>query len=172
MPTLKTMQEEQRTWVNHNFPGRGDYYPLLGVVEELGELVTSEISEDNPGIFDAIADITIFMADYCTAQGYDIDEIYTDAPEQVARRDAGEYVMLIVAEVGRIAHHHLKRLQNIRGTHDEHGEMIKYSIGMILTYLDFYCFEQGKDFMKIVEDTWSEVKKRDWKVNPITGDNK
>jgi DNA-binding XRE family transcriptional regulator len=37
--TFRRLQDEQRPWVQHNFPGRDSYYPLLGAVEEYAELL-------------------------------------------------------------------------------------------------------------------------------------
>ena len=36
--TLEELQAVQREWVEHNFPNRTNYHPLLGAVEEIGEL--------------------------------------------------------------------------------------------------------------------------------------
>jgi NTP pyrophosphatase (non-canonical NTP hydrolase) len=103
--TLRQLQEEQKKWVQHNFPGFLDYYPLLGAVEELGEL----------------------------------------------------------------AHAHLKMVQGIRGTREEHLEKAQDAIGDVIIYLSNYCTAMGFDFQKILETTWDEVKQRDWKRFPKDG---
>lgn len=105
--TLRQLQEEQRPWQQHNFPGREAYYPLLGAVEELGEL----------------------------------------------------------------AHEHLKDIQGIRGTHEEHMEKAKDAVADTIIFLSDYCSAMGFDLQEIVEQTWNEVKKRDWKLDPIHGMN-
>lgn len=106
MLTFKQLQDEQVSWVQHNFPGRKSFYPLLGVVEELGEL----------------------------------------------------------------AHTHLKALQGIRGTPEEHEEAGKDAIGDIVIFLSDYCTAMGWDFQEIVEHTWFDVvKKRDWQANRDEG---
>src|SRR3989337_1864592 len=43
--TLRQLQSEQREWVDHNFPKRADYYHLLGVMEELGELAHAHLKQ-------------------------------------------------------------------------------------------------------------------------------
>ena len=38
MRTLNILQEETSEWANRNFPDAKPYQPLLGAMEELGEL--------------------------------------------------------------------------------------------------------------------------------------
>jgi len=103
--TLRQLQEEQRPWVEHNFPGREAYYPLLGAVEELGEL----------------------------------------------------------------AHAHLKQLQGIRGTDQEHEDAAKDAVGDVVVFLADYCSARGFDFQDILNETWAKVKQRDWRKDPVGG---
>lgn len=102
---LKQLQDEQRPWVAHNFPGREAYYPLLGAVEELGEL----------------------------------------------------------------AHAHLKMIQGIRGTKEEHLANAKDAVADVIIFLSDYCTAMGFDLAECVEVTWEQVKQRDWIKNPKTG---
>jgi NTP pyrophosphatase (non-canonical NTP hydrolase) len=70
-------------WSEHNFPGRPAHQPLLGVGEELGELYHAHLkreqgirgsdAEHAAGIEDAVADIVIFLADFCNAEGIDLE---------------------------------------------------------------------------------------------------
>ena len=93
---LRKLQEEQREWSEHNFGKHPAWQPLLGAVEELGELAhahlkesqgirTSESHTDNAK--DAVADIVIYLADYCSTRGFDFEEIVFDTWEKVKRRD-------------------------------------------------------------------------------------
>lgn len=95
--TLRQLQEEQRPWVEHNFPGRKPYFPLLGVVEEIGELAHAHLKAEQ-GIRgtkeelalkarDAIGDVIVFLADYCTASGYDLQSIVEEVWAEVKQRD-------------------------------------------------------------------------------------
>lgn len=115
--TLKQLQDEQRLWVQHNFPGRDAYYPLLGTAEEIGELAEAHgqaslhvtelckslgrlshahlkavqnirITEDHQANKrDAVADIVIFLADYCTANNIDFQNAIESTWAQVKQRD-------------------------------------------------------------------------------------
>ncbi len=94
--TLRQLQEEQRPWVKHNFPGRHPYYPLLGLMEELGELSHAHLkslqgirtSEDHDAAkIDAVADIVIFLADYCSGNGIDLQDALNLTWAKVKQRD-------------------------------------------------------------------------------------
>ena len=38
MGQIADLQEEHRLWVEHNFPDQEQHQPLLGIIEEVGEL--------------------------------------------------------------------------------------------------------------------------------------
>lgn len=103
--TFRRLQDEQRPWVAHNFPNHDSQDPLLGAVEELGEL----------------------------------------------------------------AHAHMKLKQGIRGTPTELVSAAKDAIADMVIYLADYCTARGFDFQSLVEETWTRVKSRDWKADPVTG---
>ncbi len=76
----------------------------------------------------------------------------------------------IMEEVGELAHAHLKQVQGIR-TNEEHTEAKRDAIGDIIVYLSDYCTSEGIDFEKAVQETWDEVRQRDWKGNAENGKN-
>lgn len=95
--TLRRLQEEQRIWVAHNFGSdRPSWHPLLGAVEELGELAHAHLKEEQgirssegleDAAKDAVADCIIYLSDYCSARGFDLDEIVSDTWDEVKQRD-------------------------------------------------------------------------------------
>jgi len=94
--TFKQLQDEQRPWVKHNFGDRPPWHPLLGAVEELGELAHAHLkevqgirmSEDHvANAQDAVADIVVYLSDYCTARGWDFGELVEKAWSKVKQRD-------------------------------------------------------------------------------------
>lgn len=97
MMTFRQLQDEQRPWVEHNFPGREPYYPLLGAVEEIGELAHSHLkrvqgirgteADHDAAAMDAVADTIIFLADYCSAMGYDLQDVMEETWAKVRQRD-------------------------------------------------------------------------------------
>lgn len=94
--TLRQLQTEQRAWAQHNFPGRDPWQPLLGVVEEVGELSHAHLKAEQ-GIrtnqdhaaakIDAIGDIVIYLADYCSANGICLHTAVETTWRMVQRRD-------------------------------------------------------------------------------------
>jgi NTP pyrophosphatase (non-canonical NTP hydrolase) len=71
--------------------------PLLGVMEELGELAHAHLKatervrgtpeEHAAKARDAIGDVVIFLADYCSAQGYDFQDCVEATWASVQQRD-------------------------------------------------------------------------------------
>ncbi len=93
---LKRLQNEQRPWVKHNFGDRPSWHPLLGLVEEVGELCHAHLKQAQ-GIrtnedheldkMDAIGDIVIYLADYCSAEGIDLQVVVEETWKDVKERD-------------------------------------------------------------------------------------
>lgn len=95
--TFRQLQAEQRAWVAHNFPDREVYYPLLGAVEELGELAHAHLkqlqgirgtaAEHEAAAQDAVADAIIYLSDYCSARGFDLQALVETTWARVKQRD-------------------------------------------------------------------------------------
>lgn len=95
--TLEILQKQQKSWVAHNFPDRLDYYPLLGAMEELGELSHAHLKtlqgirgtalEHYDKKCDAIGDIIIYLADYCTANDICMQSALEQTWDHVQGRD-------------------------------------------------------------------------------------
>jgi len=97
MFSIRKFQQEQKEWSNKNFKGKEPYQPLLGVVEEVGELAHSHLKGEQ-GIRgtdielrsmaqDAVADIIIYLADYCNMRGFDLEHCLEKTWEKVKQRD-------------------------------------------------------------------------------------
>lgn len=72
-------------------------------------------------------------------------------------------------EIGELAHHYLKREQGIR-LEEDHDAEIKDAAADIVIYLLDFCNAEGIQLSKELDATWEQVKKRDWKANPKTGE--
>ena len=91
------MQRTVGDWATKNFgAGRPSYWPLLGVVEEVGELCHAHLkgeqgvrtNEDHlANAKDAVGDILIYMMDYCECMGFDMEEIFNETWAEVSKRD-------------------------------------------------------------------------------------
>lgn len=96
MFNLKQFQREHAAWEQRNFGKQPAYRLLMGVVEELGEL-THALLKQEQGIRahenlvekekDAIGDLVVFLTGYCTARGYDLEDVLASVWDQVKLRD-------------------------------------------------------------------------------------
>jgi hypothetical protein len=168
--TLMQLQQEQVPWVEHNFPGRPSWMPLMGICEEVSELVCAHAKHDHEEILDAIGDIVVFASDYCSAMGWDIHLIHTmgEGSPLAARVRGADMEARTLLEmhtaVGEMQHGHLKMQQKIRGTRTEHAVAIQAGLckllALLVVYADYTQLELS--LLEIVEATWSDVRTRDW----------
>src|SRR5690606_9697949 len=103
MAALDEVQGLHHQWLDHNFPGqtgtewpgeRG-WEPLLGVVEEVGELAHAHLKatqgirgtreELRAEAADAVGDVVIYLLSYCNATGLNLGDCAAD-PEKGAAR--------------------------------------------------------------------------------------
>lgn len=94
---LSDLQNEVATWSAKNFPGKLPHQPLLGACEEVGELshahlkceqgIRGNAGEHYAAKCDAIADIVIYLADYCGQNQIDFDFVVSATWAQVKQRD-------------------------------------------------------------------------------------
>lgn len=94
---LYEFQKDHKRWLDHNFPGQLPHQPLLGVVEEVGELSHSFLKMEQ-GIRgstekhlaeaqDAVGDIIVYLASLCNTMGWDLDKCLREAWSEVRERD-------------------------------------------------------------------------------------
>lgn len=94
---LRELQSQISRWSQYNFPNNKPHMPLLGVAEEVGELChahlkleqgirgTPEALRDKAA--DAVGDILIYLADYCSRNSIDMDAALELALHEVLSRD-------------------------------------------------------------------------------------
>lgn len=99
MIDLLKLQNEVAVWSKKNFPMKQPHQPLLGAIEELGELAHAHLKQEqnirehdyDAAIKDAVADCIIFLCDYCCQKGINLDyEVYSTWKE-VSSRDWIKY---------------------------------------------------------------------------------
>jgi hypothetical protein len=166
--TLKQLQEENKVWATHNFGNVNRtyaYHPLLGIIEELGELEQALYDMYTSDIWDAIGDVMIYMADYCNRMDLDLDMI--SKQDLDITLDCHIEVFRIL---GKLCHAQLKLEQGIRGDDDVHITTISEYLAVIITALKDICNRYNWEFMCVVSNVWDLVSKRDWKKNTETGD--
>ena len=97
MGTLADLQEAHRKWLAHNFPNQTPHQALLGVGEEVGELmhahlkmeqgIRGSLHEQTEAAQDAIGDIVIYLASYCNTNGFALEACVNAAWREVSARD-------------------------------------------------------------------------------------
>jgi NTP pyrophosphatase (non-canonical NTP hydrolase) len=95
--TFIQLQTEVAEWANRNFEANKSWHPLLGMMEELGELshaylkaeqgIRGTAAEHSAAKRDALGDIVIYMADYCSREGFSLQQIVEETWEIVRQRD-------------------------------------------------------------------------------------
>lgn len=92
---LNELQEEVHQWSGSNFDQHDPINPLLGIVEEIGELCHAvlkrrqniRMDEDHDANErDAIGDIVVFLCDYCSMQGLSLSGCVDETWQQVKKR--------------------------------------------------------------------------------------
>lgn len=93
---LRKLQTEREEWAEYNFGGTSSEEMFLGIVEELGELSHSRLkhmqgirtNENHVEMSkDAVGDIIIFLAGYCSASGFNMEDAVTAAWDEVKQRN-------------------------------------------------------------------------------------
>lgn len=96
MLTLGAFQKQVKEWQEHNFPDHEPWEPLVGLSEEVGELSHAHLKryqgirkdEDHEANGqDAIGDILVYLADYCTQMGWSLQECLDATWQTVRERD-------------------------------------------------------------------------------------
>lgn len=94
---LKKLQREQAEWAISNFGLHPAWHPLLGLQEELGELshahlkseqgIRGSVDEHRLEKIDAVGDIVIYLADYCTMEGINFEQAVLETWRKVKERN-------------------------------------------------------------------------------------
>ena len=100
------------------------------------------------------------------------DEMVVWQAHNFPNRDYNAPFKGMVEELGELSHGLLKQEQKIRGTFEEHELKIKDSIADLLVFTCDFCNARGYDLEQILEETWNEVKTRDWVKYKIDGRTK
>lgn len=146
----------------------GSLAPLMGMMEELGELYEADALRDPADAQDATGDIGIYLCDYCCREGINF-------PSKPVLAEVGRYDPLsgMVIYLGRLYHCTLKRHQGIRGMAFDglYHQTRDGAVNGFAWHLHKYA-HVAKDInlLTILNMTWHKVvKKRDWRTDPNEG---
>jgi len=94
---LKELQRKVYEWSVKNFAEEDSYLPLLGALEELGELSHAHVKGIHGIKYsqqkvkdlkkDAIGDTVLCLLNYCEREGIDLEEALLDSWKVVSQRD-------------------------------------------------------------------------------------
>lgn len=93
---LLKLQNEVNIWTHKNFPNQQKWHPLLGLSEEVGELCHAYLKREqsirleenhDDNIVDAVADIVIFLCNFCNANEINLEETVKRVWSEVKQRD-------------------------------------------------------------------------------------
>ena len=158
--TLQEIQSELKVWTEYNFGKQTPEIPILGMIEELGELSHS-ILKEKQGIRqsdfladkkDAIADLTIYALNY-------LNSIRTTY-EHFVSHDLGllSNIQDICFNIYELNHVELFDTTNDRD-----------NCNIIISRTQQICNNLSIDFLTTVNEVWEQVKLRDWKKYPKDG---
>lgn len=91
------LQLEVLNWSINNFGNQPSWKPLLGVQEEVGELSHAYLKRSQgirksdtvwrAEMEDAVADIIIYLADFCSKEAISMQEVVEETWSRVSKRD-------------------------------------------------------------------------------------
>lgn len=166
----KELIEERNEWIAHNFPDTPWTDSIIGVIEECGELAHCHLKTSqkirgaapelkvslDEDMRDAIGDMTIYLLGVmnhvhfiptCSARAKQIEE----GEESLPHIDS--IMLRLGAAVGKLSR----------------PDRVPTGIDQVVIMLIAYCVKREWDYYEIVEETWSRVKERDWKADPVRG---
>lgn len=95
--TFARLQQEQAAWSRVNFGEQPGWQPLIGAVEEIGELAHAYLKaaqnirgsddEHRAAAADAVGDAIIYLAGFCSACGIDLERSVRETWAAVQQRD-------------------------------------------------------------------------------------
>lgn len=152
----------------------GPLAPLMGIAEEVGELVTAVVIGDTKGVKDAIGDVLIYLCDYSFREGVSMDKIAYAKPTCIGADATANDLEGLSMAVGALFRATLKRHQGIRD-HDKTLVYLRHrddALERLVLYLDRCRIRtlSGNSLFQILEETWNGiVAKRDWKKDATGG---
>jgi NTP pyrophosphatase (non-canonical NTP hydrolase) len=173
-------QDENARWATANFPGAIGHpeQPMVGIFEELGELAEAIELKDRDKAVDATADVAIYAIDFCNKLSISAAEVFAEAAASAAADDVDEeqessVFSRLMALVGRLSHHWLKKEQRIRRNEDHDLGARKALVGILAIAWDVHDEVRHEPTCTYPETIWGVwqriVSKRDWAKYPGNG---
>lgn len=169
---LNQLRDEVYEWSSENFGIDQPYqYPLLGIMEEFGELITSVLKR-RQGIddadkygdlgdeyeMDAIGDMMVYLADFVARFPYtvDIEGELESWDRNIETESELETVWNIGAEIGALFSHESTSAPE---------KQYRISTALLIQHLEDFCEHRGFTLDDCIEEAWGEVQHREWESN-------
>lgn len=159
------IQRERVQWVREQFPGCSEVYVLLGIAEELGELVEAMAFEDPVRFEDSIGDVLLFLSGYASTQDWVLSDLLALGSPS---RDRIPIEASLVIALGQMARARIKGERGIRGTEAYWRDKGRRAAAAVLQGLRALVAEDA-EFERIARETWDRVRGRDWNRFPYDG---
>lgn len=167
MVDLIKIQLERDEWVKYNFPNAVPEQSVLGVIEEVGELthhflkkkqsIRGTDEEHLAGMRDSVGDALVYLLGVCSGGGFSLQEA-VDRGKQINCVNETRAIFLTANRVGRMA---------TDGWQFPH--LARRHVGEVYWALASFCSHMSWDIQEVLQETWNQVKKRDWISNPTDG---
>lgn len=160
---LRQMQSEVREWSNRNFPNNEPWHPLMGIGEELGEIMHSYLKmsqgirgtreEHLAKIADGIGDVVIYACDFASRKELKLNKINLIELSYKDRLQRIDFNYLLQSQVfyGKVVENFI----------NFNTEIIPYLKG-VLNHLSAFAVLLGIDMEQEIITTWEQVRQRDW----------
>lgn len=167
------MQHEISVWATHNFGSNPVWQPMLGIVEEIGEFfAASEARGDYQKLnlrdawIDALGDQAIYMLNLCDKSGVQFGTDIAAHDENQAQPVTDRQLFGSIALACRGV---LKHEQGIRGMDfTKRRTHVLMGVSMWYRWAQYQCKLLAlPEMFDIADLTWDQVKRRDWKANPL-----
>lgn len=180
MKDIVIIQKEAFEWTVRNFPNQSSEDPFEGMIEELGEYCHADLKE-RQGIrkkdykalrIDAIGDFAIYLLNYLSLKNFSLkSDIYRTA---ISYYDSRTYNYILdgmsteeIHSLCRIKI--LKDLYDLRIEFSRPNQISLQPLYSLLINLMVLSNVNDSNLLKILNDTWESVSKRDWIKYPKTG---
>lgn len=184
---ISELQHQQYTWQTTNFGKQEEYRPLLGMIEELGELARGQLKyEQNirgtkeshfDAQRDAIADVIIYLFGFCSAYNVSLSAILGANTFQEFQRSLKTQRQLKLGEAPQFTDWECivrasQALGKVCKYHNNYWPKAEKNLYTLVLSLARYCNIREWNLQETVEETWNTVvKKRNWVADPTGGTN-
>jgi NTP pyrophosphatase (non-canonical NTP hydrolase) len=194
---IDEIQKEILAWSEYNFGKQHPERPVLGAIEEFGEIahavlkraqgIRGTTEEHDAKIKDGMADFGVFILNALGLVGFKTGLVLSeradfipDAPVAGGGTIPAAYVVSIGVLVGKLCENFMRAAAHLEdvaaaGEIEDDALFALYDFGLsatlCLAYMDKTAESAGWNYMEILEATWAEVKKRDFRKRPADGGN-